>query len=59
MSKMHEMEADPSESLRKKAADHELEPGMHSNSKITRSSIYGSDSSTTESRTNCRRVLSE
>jgi hypothetical protein len=27
MSKMHEME--PSESLRKKAAEHELEPGMH------------------------------
>jgi hypothetical protein len=59
MSKIHEMEADPSESLRQKAAEHELEPGMHSNSKITRSSIYGSDRSTTESRTNCRRVSSE
>jgi hypothetical protein len=59
MSKMLEMEADPSEWLRKKATEHELEPGMHSNSKITRRSIYGSDSSTTESRTNCRRVLSE
>jgi hypothetical protein len=55
--KLHEMEG-PAKSLRKKAAEYQLEPGMHSNSKITRSFIYGSDSSRTESRTNCR-VLSE
>jgi hypothetical protein len=30
----------PSESLRKKAAEHELEPGMHSDSKITRSHLW-------------------
>ena len=54
---MQENGGGPCELLRKKAAEPELEPGMHSHSKITRSFIDGSDSSTTESRTNCSRVL--